>query len=463
MARLLFILPVLALVFLPVYFLFLQSPPPVPNVDMNDWWGPESAKEKQDTSIRPFKISFGNNNVKDLKDRLQRTRPLTPPLEGVGFDYGFNTNEIDSWLKYWAKDYNFKERETFLNQFPQFKTNIQGLDIHFIRVTPKVPQGVEVVPLLLLHGWPGSVREFYEAIPLLTAVSKDRDFAFEVIVPSLPGYGFSDPAVRPGLGAPQIGVVMKNLMSRLGYKQFYLQGGDWGALIGNCIVTLFPKDILGYHTNMPIVMSAKSTLFELLGSVFPSLILEDMSTYERLYPLSTRFANLLRETGYMHIQSTKPDTVGVALSDSPAGLLAYILEKFATWTRPDLMSKPNGGLDYRFTRDQLIDNLMMYWTNRAITPAMRLYAENFNKRTVEMKLDEIPTPVPTWGLQTKYELGYQPKYILKIKFPNLVGTTVLQEGGHFIAFELPEVFTNDVIKAVTEFRKLQKKNVKTDL
>ncbi|KPJ20778.1 Juvenile hormone epoxide hydrolase [Papilio xuthus] len=129
--------------------------------------------------------------IKDLKDRLKSHRPYIPPLEGVGFEYGFNSKQMNSWVKYWAEEYPFAAREQLFNKYPQFKTNIQGLDIHFIRVKPEVPAGVQTVPLLLLHGWPGSVREFDAAIPLLTAVSKDRDFALELIVPSLPGYGFS--------------------------------------------------------------------------------------------------------------------------------------------------------------------------------------------------------------------------------------------------------------------------------
>uniref|UniRef100_A0A2A4K8F5 Epoxide hydrolase n=1 Tax=Heliothis virescens TaxID=7102 RepID=A0A2A4K8F5_HELVI len=462
MARLLFIAPILAVILVPIYFVFLKGPPPLPDLDYNEWWGPEALKAKQDTSVRPFKVAFDDVAIKDLKDRLKRSRSFTPPLEGVGFEYGFNSGQLDSWLKYWANEYQFKEREKFFNQFPQFKTNIQGLDIHFIRVTPKVPAGVEVVPLLLLHGWPGSVREFYEAIPLITAVSKDRDFAIEVIVPSLPGYGFSDAAVRPGLGAPHVAVVMRNLMHRLGFKQFYVQGGDWGSLIGSCMTTFFPKEVLGYHTNLAMVMSTKATLIELIASVYPSLIVEP-ELADRMYPMGQRYATLVEEMGYMHIQASKPDTVGVALTDSPAGLLAYILEKFSTWTRHEHRLKVDGALTFRFTKEQLIDNLMMYWASSSITTSMRLYAESFNSKVYGMKLDEIPTPVPVWVSQAKYELAYQPPCILKLKFPNLQGVTVLDDGGHFLAFELPKIFSEDVLKAMGVFRKLSKNNVKTDL
>ncbi|XP_028170521.1 juvenile hormone epoxide hydrolase-like isoform X2 [Ostrinia furnacalis] len=452
----------LAVVFLPIYFLFLAPPPPLPELDHDAWWGPENLKAKQDTSIKTFKVKFDKVLVKDLQDRLKSRRPFPPPLQNVGFEYGFNTNTLETWLQYWAKDYNFAEREAFFNQYPHFKTNIQGLDIHFLRVTPQVPEGVQLVPLLLLHGWPGSVREFYEAIPLLTAVSKDRDFALELIIPSLPGYGYSSPAVRPGMGPSEIALIMKNLMHRLGFKKFYVQGGDWGSLIGSHMSTFFPEEVLGFHSNCIFLMSQKTSLITILGSIYPTLIMDEKYV-DRHYPLSEYYSNLIEEMGYMHIQATKPDTVGIALLDSPSGLLAYILEKFSTWTRLDHRSKVDGGLEFRFTKDQLLDNLMMYYAPKSITTSMRLYSEYFNKRGMEMKMDEIPSPVPVWVVQARHELAYLPPWLIRFKFPNLVNATHLDDGGHFLAFETPTPFSEDVLNAITAFRKLQKKESKEEL
>ncbi|KAL0860660.1 hypothetical protein ABMA27_010005 [Loxostege sticticalis] len=461
MAKVVLLLPILA-VFVPVYFIFLAPPPPLPELDYDAWWGPENLKTKQDTSIKPFKIKFDNVLVKDLKDRLKIRPTFTPPLQDVAFEYGFNTKTLETWLQYWAKDYNFAEREAFFNQYPHFKTNIQGLDIHFIRVTPQVPQGVQLVPLLLLHGWPGSVREFYEAIPLLTAVSKDRDFALELIIPSIPGYGYSSPAVRPGLGPTEVAVVFRNLMHRLGFKKFFVQGGDWGGIIGAHLTTVFPEEVQGFHSNMAFSMTLKSTLFTWLGAYFPSLVVEEKYA-DRLYPLSKYYSNLVQESGYLHIQATKPDTVGIALLDSPSGLLAYILEKFSSWTKMDHRSKLDGGLEVKFTKDQLLDNLMLYYAPKSITTSLRLYSEFFNKRGLSMKMDEIPTPVPTWVIQARNELAYLPPWLLKSKFPNLVNATHLDDGGHFLAFEMPKEFSQDVLNAITAFRKLHKSNKKTEL
>ncbi|KAM3958034.1 juvenile hormone epoxide hydrolase-like [Aphomia sociella] len=433
-----------------------------PQLNPNEWWGPNELKGKVDNSIRPFQVKFEESVVNDLKYRLKNHRPFTPPLEGIGFEYGFNTKTLNTWVQYWAEKYPFSEREKFLNKFPQFKTNIQGLDIHFIRVKPQVPAGVQVLPILMVHGWPGSVREFYEAIPLLTRQTPGYDFVFEVIVPSLPGYGFSDAAVRPGLAAPETAVIFKNLMNRLGFKKFYVQGGDWGALVVSSMSVLYPDIILGHHTNMPAAQNGCSMLKTLLGTVFPSLVVEPHLA-DRMYPLSTAISFILEESGYFHIQATKPDTVGVALIDSPSGLLAYILEKFSTWTRKEHRSAVDGKLEYRFTKDQLIDNLMIYWTSKSITSSMRYYAENFSSKTRELNLDGYQITVPTWALQAKMELAYQSPSILRTRYTNLINAVALDDGGHFLAFELPVVFVEDVFKAVKAFREWHVKNAKTEL
>ncbi|XP_038218132.1 juvenile hormone epoxide hydrolase-like [Zerene cesonia] len=451
MAKMLFItLMVLIISGIVWYAAKVFMPQSPPQLDLEEWWGPKELKGKQDRSIRPFQVNFSSELVTDLRQRLKNHRPAVQPLEEVGFQYGFNSKALAPWIKYWAEEYPFEERQKFLNKYPQYKVNVQGLDIHFIRVKPEVSDKVSVVPLLLMHGWPGSVREFYEAIPLLTKQQDGYDFAFEVIVPSLPGYGFSDAAVRPGLGPAQIGVIFRNLMKQLGFKQFYIQGGDWGSGIAGAMTVLFPKEVLGYHSNMLFISNGYSQLRTILGAFIPSLIVEPHLA-ERMYPLSKFFAYLMEEFGYFHLQATKPDTVGVALSDSPTGLLAYILEKFSSWTKFENRASQDGGLS-KFTREQLIDNLMMYWASNSVTTSMRLYSEAMSNKNRGLGLDKYTTTVPTWALQAKNELFYQPPNILRIKFTNLLGNTVLDDGGHFIAFELPEVFVKDVFMAVQKFR-----------
>lgn len=224
---------------------------PAPDIDFNEFWGP-SALEKapQDKSIRSFKISFPDNKIEKLKKKLEDAGPFAEPLEGIAFQYGFNSNKLTEILKYWKNDYlpKWSEREKFLNQFPQFKTKIQGLDIHYIHAKPSVEKDVKVFPILLLHGWPTSVRDFYRIIPMFTQKANES-FAFEVIAPSLPGFGFSDGAKKPGLASEKIAVVLRNLMLRLDFNEFYVHGGDWvNYKIQKILTVKFNlKLILGRH------------------------------------------------------------------------------------------------------------------------------------------------------------------------------------------------------------------------
>ncbi|KAL4713752.1 hypothetical protein ACJJTC_004283 [Scirpophaga incertulas] len=421
-----------------VHWLFQCADTPMPTLDQNEWWGPAELKTRQDKTIRPFKVKFEEDMIKDLRSRLQNHRQFTPPLEGVGFEYGFNSNQLGNWIKYWAEQYDFAQRENFLNKYPHFKTYIQGLDIHFIRVKPQVPAGVKILPLLL------STR------------------LARLVIPSLPGYGFSDAAVRPGLGVPQTAVIFKNLMERLGHKKFYVQGGDWGAGVASAVATLYPDNVLGMHINLAFVKSSTNMLMMTLGSYFPSLVVEPHLA-DRMYPLADFFAFVLEESGYYHLQSTKPDTIGIALNDSPSGLLAYIIEKFSTWTNRNNKFKADGGLATRFTKDRLIDNLMLYWSTNKITTSMRYYAENASNKVRELNLDSLQTKVPAWAFQAKYELFYQPPSFLRRKYPNLLNVTVSEDGGHFLALELPQVFVDDVFKAVKAFNEFHLTSKKTEL
>ncbi|KAI5633278.1 alpha/beta hydrolase fold domain-containing protein [Phthorimaea operculella] len=398
----------------------------------DEWWGPEENKGKVDTSIREDPIRFDDETITDLRNRLQNHVAFKPPLKGAAFTYGFNTNELDEWIQYWANDYPFKQREDFLNQFPQFKTNIQGLDIHFIHVKPQNPNNKEVVPLLLLHGWPGSIREFYEAIPLLTADSPDRDFVVEVIVPCLPGFGFSDAAVRPGMGGNQVAVIMKNLMNKLGFERFYVQGGDWGGVIAAAMTVIFQEEVLGFHCNWALSLAGAPA---------------------SLVPLVKYLPYVIEETGYVNLAASRPDSVGVALTDSPAGLLAFIMEKFATGANPEKRFQEDGGLYDTFTPEKMIDDLMIYWTTKSITTSFRLYAETLNKKSVSLGIEISPTKVPTWVTQGKYELTHQPDSVLRLKYPNLLHNEELSVGGHFLALERPQEFSASVLEAIAAFIK----------
>lgn len=246
--------------------------------------------------------------LEDTRYRLKNAI-IPEPMDNAKQHYGFNGNTLKQVIDYWLNKYNWQQREIYLNQYPQYKTNIQGLDIHFIRVRPKVNANVPVYPIIMCHGWGASVREFYEVIPLLTTPHKKYGFAFEVIIPSLPGFAFSEATTKSGLGAPQIAVIFKNLMLRMGHNEFYVHGGDWGSVIIKCLATLFPDHVLGLHTNLPMSDGKLSWMKYLFGGFWPALIVEKKYEHQ-MYPLYLRFSNFLLETGYYHIQATKPDTVG---------------------------------------------------------------------------------------------------------------------------------------------------------
>ncbi|KAJ4438982.1 hypothetical protein ANN_14936, partial [Periplaneta americana] len=417
LGKLLLIITVLTAVGIGYLSYILNQVPQLPELK-NTWWG-VGQPQKVDESIRSFKINVSDDILHDLGIRLDLHLQLTPPLENVNFEYGFNTNYLTKVVEFWKTKYNWREREAFLNSLPQFKTKVNGLDLHFIHAKPKkVDKNIRVLPLLLLHGWP-------------------------VVAPSLPGYGFSEGASKPGLGAAQVAVVMKNLMERIGHKQFYAQGGDWGAVVVTHMGTLFPKSVLGLHSNMCFANSFTATLKRFLGSFWPSLIVDE-AYVDKMYPLGKHFAGLLEESGYMHLQASKPDTVGVALRNSPVGLAAYILEKFSTWTENEWKSLSDGGLTRKYKLADLLDNVMIYWVTGSITTSMRLYSETFNKAQFALQLDTIPCRVPSGCAMFPNELIYSPKCLVEEKYPNLVRFTAMPRGGHFAAFEEPALLGDDI-------------------
>ncbi|XP_038217929.1 juvenile hormone epoxide hydrolase-like [Zerene cesonia] len=433
-------------------YIKLSTVPELPKVDLNVWWGPNTTNP--DTSIRKYRILFSDSMQENLRRKFETFRRATrlKSLEETAA-YGINSYVLAQIFAHWQFKYKYTERVRYFNRYEHFRTNIQGLDVHYVHVKPNVGNNVKVLPLLLLHGFPGSIKDFYEVIPILTTPRVGYDFVFEVIVPSLPGFAFSQGAVRPGLTAYQMAIVLRNLMERIGIKQFYLQAGDYGHNIGSHLATLFPNQVLGYHTNNPINLSGSASVVWVVGSIWPTLVAKEFA--DRLYPLREKLAYYLEEFGFKHIQGTKPDTLGVALQDSPLGLAAYIIDRILLFTDPANKYKEDGGLP-SFNSTDLIDNVMLYWSTGSITTALRFFKEMYLNNEMEDKLARISTTVPTWGLRAKHELTHSPDFVLRWKFPNLVGTTNLDDGGHYLAFEKPEVLSNDVFRAVKRFLELKK-------
>ncbi|OCT79628.1 epoxide hydrolase 1 [Xenopus laevis] len=430
-------------------------------LEMGDgWWALGAPQQREDTSVRAFTLEVSDTEIQDLYQRLDRTRFISP-LEDSQFHYGFNSIHLKRVVSYWRNSFEWHKQVELINKYPHYKTTIEGLEVHFIRVKPAhLPPGQKARPLLMVHGWPGSFYEFYRIIPLLTEPSKyglNPNLAFEIICPSIPGYGFSEAPHKKGFNGVAAARIFYKLMLRLGFGEFYLQGGDWGSLITTLLAQMKPECVTGLHLNMAFVPKGGfgQTISLLLGRYVPWLVGMTREDVNRLYPyFEKNVYALLRESGYMHIQATKPDSVGSALNDSPAGLAAYILEKFSTWTDPEFRKLEDGGLERKYSLDDLLTNIMIYWLSGSITSSMRFYKENFTRDFLYSPANTMAVRVPTGIASFPCELMHVPRSWAKGKFRNISSYTYMPRGGHFAALEEPELLARDIQHFVFRVEKL---------
>ncbi|XP_066903099.1 juvenile hormone epoxide hydrolase 2 isoform X2 [Halyomorpha halys] len=434
------------------------SKPPI--VDLK-YFGQEPQVFDDDYSIKPFKIDIPESDLKNLKEKLANTRELFPPLTGVGFNYGSNSDYLKTFLEFWKTKYNWKEREPYLNLFPQFTTKIAGLNIHFLHVKPNktLVKGKEVLPMLLIHGWPGYVRGLYHLIPLLTTPMESHDFVFEVIAPSIPGNGFSDAPKVAGLDAAQISIMFHHLMYRLGFDKYYIHASDMGAIIGQSQAILHKEWVLGYHSNVCIALTRLSLVFLYLSIRIPFLFLDEAKKH--IY--RDNLWNLQQEFGFFHYSATKPDTLGVAFSDSPAALAGLVLEKFSTWSNPKRRLHYDGVLK-AFDENDLLDIIMIYWLTNSVTTSLRFWKETFKPGSDfisgEFMLREVM--VPAGCVWFSHEIAYTPLWALEQAFPNLLTLNYLNEGGHFPAIEKPLRLSDDIWNFVEKAREVAEERTNQD-
>ncbi|CAD5118344.1 DgyrCDS7054 [Dimorphilus gyrociliatus] len=428
------------------------SPAVKPEIAEDGWWALEEKPKDYPNFLKfqpeEFKIKFEDHMIKDLKERLSKTK-FASPLVDTKFHYGINIEHLKSILLYWQNVYDFKKYENELNKFSHYKVEIEGIKVHFLRA--KTTAAKNVKPILLIHGWPGSIWEFYKMIPLLL-----ENGSFDIICPSIPGYGFSEAPHRQGFNALETARIFRKLMHILGYEKFYVQGGDWGSLIASLLSAAYPNSIEGMHVNMGIPAYArKSALIKYyLSQLFPSSFLDEIDSAKTTFIGS--FFNVLLETGYFHIQGTKPDTVGVALQDSPAGLAGYILEKFSTWTNSSYKDLFDGGLTKKFTLDELLTNIMIYWSTNSITSSVRYYKENICNEDLQFRWSLVPIEVPSGYADFPNELVPITKLGVETKIANLIHFEHMERGGHFGAFEEPELLSKDIIKFINKVEQLKK-------
>ena len=366
--------------------------------------------------VLPFKISIAQQELDDLRTRLVNTR--WPERETVeDWSQGAPLGYVKALCSYWAEGYDWPTREARLNSFPQFVTDIDGLNVHFLHVRS---EHENAVPLVLTHGWPGSIVEFLEVIGPLTdptAHGGDSADAFHVVVPSLPGYGFSAKPASPGWGVQATAKAWARLMVRLGYDRYGAQGGDWGAMVTTSIAQQDPDHVMGIHLNMVVA--------------FPRGEDGEMTEAEQ-GALAGVQSYMAVDSGYSKQQSTRPQTLGYALVDSPAGQCAWILEKFWSWS--DTAGDPVGALG----ADRILDNVMLYWLPGTAASSARMYWESFDKPPLD------PVSVPMGASVFPKEIFRPSKRWAAHQFHDIRYWNELDAGGHFAAFEQPAVFVDEV-------------------
>jgi len=370
-----------------------------------------------------FEIRVSDAVLDDLRERLSRTR-FPDQLDGAGWDYGTELGYLRELCNYWLEKFDWREVERRLNRFDQYKTDVDGLGIHFIHARSKEPGAL---PLILSHGWPGSIFLFSKVIePLRNPVAHggSAEDAFHVVCPSLPGYAFSDRPRRPGFDVRSVAETFIKLMEKLGYTRYGAQGGDWGSIITTWMGLLASDRLCGIHLNM--VVAGPPPGVENPG--------EGLTPKEQ-QDVADLMAFQKDETGYQSIQGSKPQTLGYGLNDSPAGLAAWIVEKFRTWSDCD------GDVERRYTKDDLLTNVMIYWITQSITSSTRLYYESMHSGRFAPASD--PITVPTGAAIFPREIIRPPRKWAEAAF-NITRWTEMPSGGHFAALEEPELLVEDI-------------------
>jgi pimeloyl-ACP methyl ester carboxylesterase len=367
--------------------------------------------------VRPFTVAISDSEIDDLKLRLARTRWPNPETVS-DWSQGVRLENAKSLIDYWEREYDWRRFERKLNRFPQFLTEIDGLDIHLIHVKSKNPKAM---PLILTHGWPGSIVEFLKVIGPLTdpvAFGGNVEDSFDVVVPSLPGFGFSQKPTETGWTVARIATAWVELMKRLGYENWAAQGGDWGSVVATALGAMRPEGLLGIHLNTQYVLPAQ---------------IPDTLSPEQRHALDTVAFYAGEIGGANHLQGTKPETIGIALADSPAGQAAWIYDKFQSKT-------DNQGLaEEALSTDDMLDAISLYWYTNSAASSARIYWENKSgsfagpKLTLPVAVTVFPCDIPLF-----------PRSWIEDTYTNLIHYGEADKGGHFAALEQPEIMISEI-------------------
>jgi pimeloyl-ACP methyl ester carboxylesterase len=371
--------------------------------------------------ITPFEVEISESCLEDLRRRLAATR--WPDAETCDdWNQGMPLGYTQELARYWLEDYDWWRFQQKLNGWPQFKTEIEGLDIHFIhRESPRE----DALPLIISHGWPDSVAGFHRVIYALAdpvAHGGDAGDAFHVVIPSLPGFAFSGKPATTGTSVEKIGTMWGQLMARLGYDRYVAHGGDWGSMITQSMGLTENAHCAGIHVTLPIVIPDPDTMDQL--TPYEQSALESINFYRDW------------DSGYSKLQSTRPQTLAYGLADSPVGQMAWIVEKFYSWT--DCERNGVGHPENVISRDELLDNVMLYWLNNAGGSSARLYWESFGRTSLD------PITMPVGCSMFPKEIFRSSRRWAEKRFSNLVYWNELERGGHFPALEMPGTFIAEV-------------------
>ncbi|MCM2579374.1 epoxide hydrolase family protein [Streptomyces meridianus] len=390
-----------------------------------------------DDGIHPFRIAVPDSELEDLNQRLDRTR-WPDQLPGVGWAYGIPRDYLQELVRYWRHGYDWRAAEARLNRWPQSTTTVDGAKIHFAHVRSPEP---DAVPLIITHGWPGSIVEFTGITGPLTdprTHGADPSDAFHLVIPSIPGFGFSGPTRETGWEYRRIAAAFAELMERLGYRRYGAQGGDWGSAVSRELGRIRPDRVVGVHLNLiPGTAAVTEPTAETLAGLDSAERARTLASWER-----TREWNRDRQ-GYADIQSTRPQTLAYALTDSPVGQLAWIAEKFMEWT--DSQDRPEDAVD----RDQLLTNVMLYWLTGTAGSSARIYYERAHADYWGAPPEPSTTPT---ALAAFPQENFIPLRHIADRTNNIVQWSEFDRGGHFAAMEEPDLLVDDIRTFFRRFR-----------
>jgi pimeloyl-ACP methyl ester carboxylesterase len=404
--------------------------------------GGTAVKTSSNEAILPYQFHASQADLDDLRRRVLATK--FPEKETVtDKSQGVELATVQALAKYWGKDYDWRKVEARLNSYPNFITNIDGLDIHFIHVRSKEKNAM---PIIITHGWPGSIIEQLKIIEPLTnptAYGGKPEDAFDVVIPSIPGYGFSGKPTTTGWDPRHIARAWVTLMKRLGYKKFVAQGGDWGNAISEAIALMAPPELLGIHTNMPATVPAEISKALATGKMPDGLSADEQNAFKQLGYFYGK------GLGYALEMGNRPQTL-YGIADSPIGLAAWILDHDIS--SYELIARVFDGQKEGLTRDDILDNITMYWlTNTAISSA-RLYWETTQISTGGGFFDPRNVTIPVAVSVFPDEIYAAPENWARKAYPKLIYFNKLEKGGHFAAWEQPQAFAEEMRKAFKSLR-----------